>query len=163
LIEVLIAIVLMGLAVTATMTTLTATITATSLDRDHANAHAWLQTGVDMLYAQELINCGAIGTDNDGDSVTTASDSDGVMTTFGDVKNDYQSTLRQTDNPEGWPDANIEVIDLQFWNIEKLASGLGTEAWSTSCDNDTTLQRLLVRVRGADGRIVEETEVIIGG
>lgn len=152
LIEVLISVVLIGLAVTATLTLLNSTIRATTIDRDHANAHAWLQTGADMLYARELVNCGVIGTNVDG-----------VAVTYDDVKGDYESTLQQTENPEGWPAANIEVLELEFWNLDVTATGFGTEEWSTTCDNDTTLQRLELQVRGQNNRIVEQIEVIIGG
>lgn len=41
-IEILVAIVLLGMTVVATLVALSSTLVATALDRDHANAHAWL-------------------------------------------------------------------------------------------------------------------------
>ena len=153
-IEILISVVLLGTVVAGTLQLLTTTISASALDRDHANAHAWLQTGADMLYARDLISCGVIGTDPDGD---------GAVITFDDIRNEYEATVQQTDNPEDWPDGNISVIDLKWWSIDIGTDGVGTEAWGTLCDSDdTNLQKIELRVRAEDGRIVEEVEVILG-
>ena len=149
LIEVLIGIVLLGTVVTATLTGLATAITASALDRDHANAHAWLQTAADMLYARELDQC-----DPAADPATE----------IADTIAEYQSTIQQTDNPEGWSAANIQVTGLEWWSIDiDPATGIGTETWGTQCDSgDTNLQRVAMRVTAEDGQIVEEVEVIIG-
>lgn len=149
LIEVLIGIVLLGTVVTATLTGLATAITASALDRDHANAHAWLQTAADMLYARELDQC-----DPAADPATE----------IADTMAEYQSTIQQTDNPEGWSAANIQVTGVEWWSIDiDPSTGIGTESWGNVCDSgDTNLQRVSIRVRAEDGRIVEEVEVIIG-
>jgi hypothetical protein len=148
-IEVIISIVLLGTIVSATLAGLATTINASALDRDHANAHAWLQTGADMLYARDLINCGTMDPDPATDMAMIAAE--------------YEATVQQTDNPEGWSDANIQVVGLEWWSIE-VANGIGTEAWGLQCDEpDTSLQKVKLRVTAEDGRIVEEVEVIIDG
>lgn len=149
-IEVLISVVLLGTVVVAVLTSVNTTISASALDRDHANAHAWLQTAADMLYARELITCGTRdGADPANDVALIAAE--------------YQDTIRQTENPEGWADANISVIGLEWWSIDVVA-GVGTEAWGTTCDTpETDLQKIELQVTAEDGRIVEEVEVIIGG
>jgi hypothetical protein len=149
-IEVVISVVLMGTVMSVVLSGLSTTIKASALDRDHANAHAWLQTAADMLYARELITCGTRdATDPVADIKLIAAE--------------YQSTIRQTANPEGWPDANISVIDLEWWSID-IVDGVGTEAWGTKCDTpETDLQKIELQVVGEDGRIVEEVEVIVGG
>lgn len=150
-IEILIAVVLLGTVVAATLSALRATIDASALDRDHANAHAWLQTAADMLYARELITCGSM---DPGDPLND----------IALIANEYQQTIQQTDNPEGWAPPNITVIGLEWWSIDIDSSGVGTEAWGTVCDaGDTNLQKVELRVTAEDGRIVEEVEVIIGG
>lgn len=144
LIEILVAIVLLGTVIAATLTTLRVTVSASALDRDHSNAHAWLQTAADMLYARELITC-------------DSTDKDTMIS-------EYQATIQATDNPEDWSPSNIEVIGLEFWSIDIDSNGVGTEAWGATCDaGDTNLQKLELRVTAEDGRIVEEVEVIIGG
>jgi prepilin-type N-terminal cleavage/methylation domain-containing protein len=153
LIEVVIAVVLLGMVVAATLTGLTATINASALDRDHANAHAWLQTAADMLYARDPIEC------------STEDEDTGVKLTLAQIQASYQTTVQSTDNPEGWSSPNITVTSLEFWShtIDKT-TGVATEAWLTACnDLASNLQKVGLRVTAEDGRIVEEVEVIIGG
>ncbi len=151
LIEILIAIVLLSTLVVASMVTLRTSIIASSLDRDHANAHAWLQTAADMLYARELITCGSM-------------DSGNALNDIALISAEYEATIQQTDNPEEWSPGNIKVINLEWWSIDINSAGVGTEAWGTKCDSvDTNLQKLELQVTAEDGRIVEEVEVIIGG
>ena len=149
LIEVIVAVMLMGLVVASTMTLLVGVISASGLNRDHANAHAWLQTAADMLYASELDRC-------DPDSTVP------VATQRLEIMDGYETTVRETENPSGWNANNIEVIDLEFWHIARAADESLDEQWVTDrCTTD--LQKVELRVRGVDGRIVEEVEVIIGG
>ena len=156
LVEIIVAIVLLGTVVAATLTTLTTTITAGALDRDHANAHAWLQTAADMLYARELISCGE-------DKVPATPTVE--LYTIQEIADLYEATIMSTENPEGWSSSNIQVVGLEYWSIDvDPATGVGTEAWGTTCDaKDTNLQKVELRVTAEDGRIVEEVEVIIGG
>lgn len=151
LIEVVVSLALMGVLITVTLTGLSTTINASGLDRDHANAHAWLQTAADMLYARDIVTCGTL-------------DPSDPVSDIALIAEEYQSTIRQTDNPEGWSNANIDVIGLEWWSIDIAANGLGTEQWGAVCDaGDTNLQKVAMRVTAEDGRIVEEVEVIIGG
>ena len=149
-IEVLISVMLLGVVVVTVLAGLSTTIKASATDRDHANAHAWLQTGADMLYARELITCGT-------------RDADDPLNDIKLIAAEYENTIRQTENPEGWPEANISVIGLEWWSID-VVDGIGTEVWGTKCDTpETDLQKIELRVRADDGRIVEEVELIIGG
>jgi Tfp pilus assembly protein PilV len=151
LVEILIAIVLISTVVVATLTALRTTIMASAADRDHANAHAWLQTAADMLYARDLITCGSMDPGNPANDIAL-------------IANEYEKTIQQTDNPEGWSAPNISVIGLEWWSIDINSSGVGTEAWGTVCDaKDTNLQKVELQVTAESGRIVEEVEVIIGG
>lgn len=149
LIEVLISIVLIGLVIGATLSTLQVTILASGNDRDHSNAHAWLQTAADVLYARPLEPCGP------ADAIAT--NKDAIIST-------YEATLQQTQNPEDWPDTNIEIYDLQFWHINiDPVTKFTEEGWGDLCDtSDTNLQRIGIEVRSAGGEIVERVEVIIG-
>jgi len=141
----LIAVVLMGMAVTATLATLRTTIVATGLNRDHANAHAWLQTAADVLYAAELVNCS---------SPAAAT-----------IEQQYRDIIQATHNPENWAATNIDIVgEVEFWNIERDATtSLKTEFWSPSqCDDQSDLQRVTIRVQSPDDhRIIEEVSVIV--
>jgi len=143
-IEILIAIVLLGTVVVATLTSLTTSINASALDRDHANAHAWLQTGADMLYARHTENC-----TTDADLAT--------------IRDDYEALVQSTKNPENWSPGNITVTGVEMFVLDiDPSTGIGTESWVTTCHPKRTgLQRVGLRVRGEDGRIVEEVTVII--
>ena len=148
-IEILISIVLLGTVIAGTLTTLSVTINASATDRDHANAHAWLQTAADVLYARDLVPC-----DPAGDPATE----------IATITAAYEATIQQTENPEGWGSANIEIFDLQFWHVDMdPVTRLTDEGWGDKCDSlDTNLQRIGIQVRSDDGKIVEEVEVIIG-
>ena len=153
LIEVLISIVLMGLVIGATLSLLRVTIMASGTDRDHSNAHAWLQSAADVLYARPLIPCAPAATPAGSPATNKA-----------EMISNYEATLQQTDNPEGWPEVNIEIYDLQFWHINMdPVTKFTEEGWGDLCDTlDTDLQRVGIEVRSATGEIVERVEVIIG-
>ena len=142
LVEILVSIVLLGTAITALLTTLRVTIDASALDRDHANAHAWLQTAADVLYGEPREDCGT----------QTASKQDDVWKVYDAiVKSTHES------NPEGWPAANIEVVEpVLFWD--------GEQYQLTCYDNEgITLQLITIQVRNTDDRIIETVQVVKGG
>ena len=148
-IEVLIAIVLIGTVMGATLSLLRVTILASGTDRDHSNAHAWLQTAADVLYARPLEPCAPAG--------AAATNKAAIIAT-------YEATLQQTENPEDWPDGNIEIYDLQFWHINMdPVTKFTEEGWGDLCDaSDTNLQRIAIQVRSESNEVVERVEVIIG-
>lgn len=148
-IEVLTSLVLMGVVVGAVLAAMRVTVTATALDRDHANAHAWLQTAADVLYARELVQCTPIG--------GAATNTDAIVAA-------YEATIQETENPENWPSTNISIFDLQFWHVDfDPVTKLTDEGWGDTCDaTDTNLQRVGIEVRSASNEIVERVEVIIG-
>lgn len=157
LIEIIIAIVLMGTVVVGTMTLLTTTIGATTTNRDHSNAHAWLQTASDMLYAREPMYC--VGVDASNTALTPAQ----ISAQRASMIASYQATVQSTENPEDWPDGNIQVTDLLFWHYGRDSATNGAaEGWYP--DRCTTrLELIKLRVNNPQGDIVEEVEVIIGG
>ena len=139
LIEILISVVLLGLAVTAMLSTLEITIHASTTERDHANAHAWMQTASDVLYRLERKECGTNGAIADEDLVRTF----------------YQDKIRElADNPEEWPYDKIEVIEpVLFWD---------GEVYQDVCYYETGLQLITIRVRNLNDEIVETVQVVKG-
>jgi hypothetical protein len=107
-----------------------------------------------MLYAREPVDCESV---NNNDPVAGEARRQLIIAA-------YEDTVQRTQNPEDWPDANIEVVDVQFWHFERV-NGFPSEGWSpTYCGRPATdLQRVLLRVRNENGRIVEDVEVILGG
>jgi type II secretory pathway pseudopilin PulG len=139
LIEILISVVLLGLAVSAMLSTLQITIHASATERDHANAHAWLQTASDVVYRLERMECGTDGAVADEDA----------------VREFYQQSIWDlADNPEDWPDAKIEVIEpVLFWN---------GSVYQDVCYYQTGLQLITIRVRNLNDEIVETVQVVKG-
>jgi hypothetical protein len=139
-VEVLVSIVLLGMVVSALLVTLRTSIDASTLNRDHSNAHAWLQSASDVLYGSPREDCGT----------EAASRAD-------DIADVYESIIRTTSNPEGWPAENIEIVrPVRFWD--------GTSVYQSTCYDDAgiNLQLITIQVRGLDGRIVESVQVVKG-
>lgn len=140
LVESLVSIVLVGTLAVAGMVTLRTTVIASTLDRDHANAHAWLQTASDVLYGTEREDCGT----------ETASRE-------ADLRAAYTTVIQATENPEGWPAANIRIVPpVKFWD--------GVSAYGTTCYDDAgiNLQLIKLEVRDMSGKIVENVEIVKG-
>ena len=94
----------------------------------------------DVLYGVERQDCGT----------TTAS----LEST---VRAYYESVIRTTSNPAGWPSTNIEVVSpVKFWD--------GQSTYQATCYDDLgiNLQLITLRVRNADGKIVETVEIVKG-
>ncbi len=139
LVEILVAIVLLGTAVVAMLGALRASVTGSALNRDHANAHAWLQTASDVLYGSTLEDCGTETSPRTSEMIAA-----------------YQAIVQGTENPEGWPASNIRVASVEFWN--------GEDAYQGTCYDDSgiNLQLITLEVRNLDGRIVESVQVVKG-
>ena len=151
LIEIVVGVALMGLVVGGTMTLLGTTIRASRLDRDHSNAHAWLQTASDMLYAR------------DPDLCDSSFNQTQLLAQRATIMADYQNTARQTENPEHWAAQNFRVTDLLFWHYARNpVTNAVDEGWyPDKCTTKLQLVKLLVRSDA--GEIIEEVEVVIGG
>ena len=140
LVESLVSIVLVGTLSVAGMVTLRTTVIASSLDRDHANAHAWLQTASDVLYGAERQDCGTQAASNE------------VA-----LRQAYTTIIQATENPEGWPAANISIVPpVKFWD--------GVSAYGDICYDDAgiNLQLIKLEVRDPSGKIVENVEIVKG-
>ena len=74
LIEVLIALVLLGGVIAGTMATLRATTLSGEIHRDHSRAHAWLQSASDILYAAPQGGCNTTDADKGEATVRAAYD-----------------------------------------------------------------------------------------
>jgi hypothetical protein len=143
-VELLVAIVLIGTVVVAVLAGVRATIIGTTLDRDHSNAHAWLQSATDLLYGHPRHDCGHSTDTAPQQAVTKAA-----------IIADYQSVAQSVPNAEGWPATNITVTDVQYWD---------GHSYQSTCYDDfaINLQLIKMQVRDANGRILEDVEVVKG-
>lgn len=145
-VEILVAVVLLGLAVVATLTALRTTIVGSDVNKDHANAHAWLQAAADAVHAAVYEEC-----DVDGDP---------------DPLNEYQMVVDAVTVPDDWVGGTITVTDVDFWSIDGTS---GLEAWGDVCQSSAMglagiplqLQLVKIEVVGPEG-FTKGIEVIRG-
>jgi hypothetical protein len=145
-VEILIAIVLMGGVVAGTMATLRASTIASTIHRDHANAHAWLQTASDILYASDKVGC----------DTTLAANGEA------EVRAAYNAVVDAVPHPQGWEEWQIRIIPpVQFWNAANLDADPDVEYYfGPGCDPSLTLQLIEIEVRNTDGNIIESVEIV---
>jgi hypothetical protein len=118
-----------------------------TIHRDHANAHAWLQSASDVLYASERADC-------------DTSLPDGGRSQIIDV---YQPVVDAVANPENWTNSQIEVVDLKFWNASDTdGDGIVEYRFGPVCQDsiNLSLQRVTLEVRSPDGKIIEQVELV---
>lgn len=146
LIEIVVSIVLLGGVVAGTMATLRATTLAGTLHRDHSNAHAWLQSASDVLYASPKVSCNAAAAAAGEPAVRAA----------------YETIVDSVPNPEGWKDWQIRVVPpVKFWNAANLDSDPDIEYFfGSGCDPSLTLQLVQIEVRSTNGQIIESVEIV---
>lgn len=147
-VEILISIVLMGTAVGGTLSALRSSIVGGTIQRDHANAHAWLQSASDLIYAEPKTPCNPSLADG-GES---------------DVRTAYEAIADGVANPEGWSTWQISVVGpIQFWNAADVNNDRVPEySFGSNCQEDVglSLQLIKLQVRSPNGRIVETVEIV---
>ena len=148
LIEILIAIVLMGTAVGATMSALRVTVMASAVERDHARAHQWLQAASGALRETDYVPCDDVGP-------------------FGNAQahmlSDYKdAVVNNTTAPTGWAASQIEVIGpIEVWDGNNyLRPAETSDADGCFKDKGFALQLISLQVRNPDGQIVESVQVV---
>lgn len=99
LIELLVAIVLIGIGVVSIVVALQVTTTASGIDEDHAVSFAWLQAASDEVYRIPRLSC-------DGNSAAT-------------IRANYNAAIQSPNvpKPDSWPaatTASITVTEIQF-------------------------------------------------
>lgn len=140
-IEVLVAVVLIGLSVVAVMAALRATVIATTLERDHAKAQQWLQAASEVVEDQNYGDCDTVPLS--GSQIQTA----------------YQTAVETfTTEPYGFTGGTITVSEPEVWDGSRFVSF----ASQSTCYDDVLLrqQRVTITVRSPDGDIIESVQVI---
>ena len=146
-VEILVSILLLGMAVLSMVTLVLTSVQASTLARDRAKAHAWLQSAADVLYGAPREDCGI--------SPTVASPTG--TSREPQVRVAYESVVRAISAPQGWPTGNISIVEpVLFWD--------GSERYQSTCydDSGVSLQRITIEVRGLNGRVVESVQVVKG-
>ena len=138
LVEVLVAIVLIGTVTVALLVALRVSVKASGTDRDHINAHAWLQGATDILYGYDRIDCG---------TPTAPQEST--------VRSAYDGYAQTAPQPLDW-DGRIEIVSpVLFWD---------GEVYGTTCYDDMGINRQLITIQvyGPRDEIVESVQIVKG-
>ncbi len=135
-VELLVAIVLIGMTVVGTLTALRATILGSTVERDHARAHQWLQS------ASEALTNDIVWKDCD---TTTAA----ALQAF------YQGQLRGTTDivPPPWAMTQVSVPTL-------VTFGQPDGTYGATCHAEIDRQLVRIRVVDTNNRIIETVDVV---
>lgn len=140
-IELLVAIVLLGLAVIATLAALRATIIGTKLERDHSKAQQWLQAAAEVIEDENYGDC------------------DTVPLSGPQIRDAYQLAIdARAQEPYGFVGGSITVSIPDVWDGTLFVPFSS----QTTCYDDVLLrqQRVEIVVRAPDGDIIETVQVI---
>lgn len=145
LIEVLVAIVLLGMVVTTILVSLRASTKASAIDRDHAIAFSWLQAASDEIYRGSRVPC-----DVATDPIAT-----------------YTSYAQAATRPPRWVSspAHIEVTEVEYlgrttpdadfeWDASFCFEGVGFE------DSPLYTQRVTIQATSPDGDLVKTLQMV---
>jgi hypothetical protein len=142
-IEVLVAVVLLGMTVIAVLTAVRATVIGTRVERDHSKAQQWLQSAVGVIESQDFAGC----------------DPDDINGAF--VEDAYQDAIDAPSTgakrPYGFATAIIDVLPPEVWDGTKFVPFDS----QTVCYDDVRLrqQRITIEVTHPNG-INESLEMI---
>jgi prepilin-type N-terminal cleavage/methylation domain-containing protein len=148
LIEVLVAIVLLGTAAVAVVGALHVSVIGSRLERDHAKAYQWLQSADGVLQGAARVTCNLEA----GDPYPTGEEK---------VRNEYQQLIRaDVANPDGWQDHQLTVLEpVKIWD--------GSRYWDPAVapkpcfdDDGFLLQLVELQVASPDGDIIETIQVV---
>jgi Tfp pilus assembly protein PilV len=142
-VEMLVAIVLIGMTVVAVLAAVRATIVGTRVERDHSKAQQWLQSAVGVIEAQDFASC------------------DPAVINGASVEAAYQTAIDDptygAKRPYGFSTATIDVKTPEVWN------GVRYVAFNsqTVCYDQSRLrqQRVTIEVKIPNG-VQESVEMI---
>lgn len=148
LVEILVAVVLLGTVVVATLGALQASVVGTRTERDHARAHQWLQSATGVLQATDRVSCQDAGGDP-GELV---------------MRQAYQAVLQnEVESPTGWQEWQITIIPpIRVWDGTRYWDPYDAATPATCFEPQYQLQLITIRVVSPDGRIIETRQVVKG-
>lgn len=134
-IEVLVAIVLVGVTVIATIVALRATVVAGRIGDERSHLLLWVQEGTEALHRMPYVSCGTAGTLTDPEVDT--------------IRASYQTTLDGVTPPNGLTGALLTVSKVEFMSVDPVTY---TEMWDAkACEPEFEVALLQVSATSADG------------
>lgn len=142
LVEILVSIVLLGLAAGGTLGAMAMAVRGSAVHRDLTNAQEWLQSASDNLQGQPRQDCDNVG------GVAGEAESR--------IRSTYQNYVQTIGSPDGWVPSQITVLyPVLFWD--------GDQYQTTCYDNyGINLQLVKLQVKDPSGRVVRTLQVVKG-
>jgi hypothetical protein len=141
LLEILIAIVLLGTIVASTLTGLGVTVNGTAMERDRATAQMWLQSSIEALKQAPTQDCNDVGQ------------------TESSLRTAYEDAVRAAvPPPPGWDAAQLRIVPpVRFWDPRLQ--------FQDACYDDYgfELQLIELEVSSPDGEVIERVHAVVGG
>lgn len=146
LIELIVAISLMGIATTSVLGGLWTATSASNITNDKAKVEAVLSSAADRLTGWAYLPC-------PGD----------------DLSGGYLPIVRAASGSVGWPSSTVTILGIAYWSPTSDAAGSwvaqnglgGTECnQAVGLSTSRTLQKITLRVTAPDGRTVRDLEVV---
>lgn len=183
-VELLVSIVLLGMAVVATLVALQASVTASRIDADHARAFAWLQAASDKVFEEQRVSCTktSVSPTSAASSASDWSTNKGTGVAgdpeiAGTVWYEYKDAVASAPAPAGWSGGTIEVTAIEFlgkpnpaatffeWGAGYCFEGVQPDANGDGAPEDYRTSPLLsqkvsLRVTSPNGRIVKTFETV---
>lgn len=141
LIEVLIAIVLLGTVVASTLTGLGVTVNGTAMERDRATAQMWLQSSIEALKQTPTEDC-----NDTGQTEVT-------------LRTAYEDAVRAAvPPPPGWDEAQLRIVPpVRYWDPRLRFQDVCYD------DYGYELQLIELEVSSPDGEVIERVHAVVGG
>jgi prepilin-type N-terminal cleavage/methylation domain-containing protein len=146
LVELIVAIALMGIATTSVLGGLWSATSASNITSDKAKVEAVLSSAADRLTGWAYLPCPA-----------------------NDANGGYLPIVQAAAGSVGWPASTVTILGIGYWSPTGAATGSwvaqnglgGTECnQAVGLSTSRTLQRVTLRVTAPDGRTVRQLEVV---
>jgi len=145
-VEVLVAVVVVGITVIATLVGLRTTVVSGRVGAERSQLLLWAQEGAEALHRSPYVPCGSPGT------ITT--------TDANWIRGMYQGTLDTVSAPSGMIGGSLTVGQIDYLSIDPVT---WTERWhDRRCDPNYEVTRLDVRATSGDGTVID-LEVFVDG
>jgi hypothetical protein len=133
-VELLVAIVILGIGVVGVIVALQAATVASATDADHARAYAWLHNASDSVFEVPRVPCNRY--DGSGDPASLSNwinqvgDSNDTLAD-GTVWGVYNDAVASTPAPTGWAGATIAISKIEM--LKPTGAETNTFEWGAAC------------------------------
>lgn len=134
-VEVLVAVVIVGITVIATLVGLRTTVISGRVGAERSQLLLWAQEGSEALHRSSYVPCSPAG-------AMTSSEADAIRAA-------YQTTLDTVASPNGLVGGSLSVAEVEYLSVDPVS---WTERWDDrQCNPDYDVARLDIRASAADG------------